>query len=477
MTGDPGRPAVLSPPYRTVLKPYGRALVDLARRRPEVVCLSGDLTRQCEVDLFQAEFGDRFIHAGMAEANMIGVAGALARQGFMPFVHSFGVFTTRRPLDQIVNAVAYPGLPVRIVGFMPGVSSPGGPSHQAIEDVALMRAIPGMTVIDVADATQTAQAVAAMAGVPGPVYLRLKRGEIPVLFPRDHAFSLDRAQVLEWRGEEMGGGAQTTGGAGTRGGGVTTGGADTRGGALTGGGADTGGGPVTEGGADNRGGALTGGGAQIDGGAQTGGAAVHDGGGVSSGAGVSAGGGIRGAAGGGGITGGAAGAAITGGAGSGGIRPGSRAWPARPVPGSDVALLVSGMMVAPALAAARVLQAAGAATVVVNIPVIKPLDAATVLAVAGASTAVVTAENHSVVGGLGSAVAETLAEAGLGRPLRRVGLADTFAEGARTSAYLFTMYGLTTQHIVDTAWSVLGRPGSPPRVPPLPADAGEYAPV
>jgi len=78
------------PPYRTVLKPYGRALVELARRRPEVVCLSGDLTRQCEVDLFQAEFGDRFIHAGMAEANMIGVAGALARQGFMPFVHSSG---------------------------------------------------------------------------------------------------------------------------------------------------------------------------------------------------------------------------------------------------------------------------------------------------------------------------------------------------------------------------------------------------
>ena len=91
--GEPYRP-----PYRTVVKPYGRALVELARRRPEVVCLSGDLTRQCEVDLFQAEFGDRFIHAGMAEANMIGVAGALARQGFMPFVHSFGVFTTRRPL-------------------------------------------------------------------------------------------------------------------------------------------------------------------------------------------------------------------------------------------------------------------------------------------------------------------------------------------------------------------------------------------
>ena len=359
------RQAVLGPPYRTALKPYGRALAELARARPEVVCLSGDLTRQCEVDLFQEEFPGRFIHAGMAEANMIGVAGALARQGLMPFVHSFGVFTTRRPLDQIINAVAYPRLPVRIVGFMPGVSSPGGPSHQAIEDIALMRAIPGMTVIDVADATETAQVVAAMADVPGPVYLRLKRGEIPVIFPGDHRLSLDRAQVLEWRPEAAGGGAGIT---------------------------DSG-------------------------------------------------------------------------------------WTSGTAPSSDVALLVSGMMVAPALAAARVLQAAGAVTEVVNVPVIKPLDTETVLAVAAAAKAVITAENHTIIGGLGSAIAEALAEAGLGRPLRRIGLQDTFAEGARDSAYLFTKYGLTTQHIVDTAWSVLDRPGPTPRSPTLPVHAGEYAPV
>src|SRR5690242_10226264 len=319
---------VNTPPYRTVIKPYGRALVELARRRPEVVCLSGDLTRQCEVDLFQAEFGDRFIHAGMAEANMIGVAGALARQGFMPFVHSFGVFITRRSLDQIVNAVAYPRLPVRLVGFMPGVSSPGGPSHQAIEDVALMRAIPGMTVIDVADATETAQVVAAMADVPGPVYLRLKRGEIPVIFPADHRLSLDRAQVLEWRGEEIGGGGPTRGGAGTVGGGVTSGGAQTLGGAVSLGGAQI------AGAADTEGGAVTRGGAQIAGLADT------EGGGVSAGGGVSGGGaGIRG---------------------EGWTSVSGTAAPC------DVALLVSGMMLAPALAAARVLRAAGAVTVVVN---------------------------------------------------------------------------------------------------------------
>ena len=442
---DLSRQAVLGPPYRTALKPYGRALAELARTRPEVVCLSGDLTRQCEVDIFQDEFPDRFIHAGMAEANMIGVAGALARQGLMPFVHSFGVFTTRRPLDQIVNAVAYPRLPVRIVGFMPGVSSPGGPSHQAIEDVALMRAIPGMTVIDVADATETAQVVAAMADVPGPVYLRLKRGEIPVIFPADHSLSLDRAQVLEWRGEAMDGGAQTTGGAGTDGGGVTSGGAQTSGGAVSAGGAQIAGAADTTGGGHHTGGALT------SGGAQTTGLADTSGGGVSTGGGVSSGGA--------------------------GIRDGGWSSTSGAAPSSDVALLASGMMVAPALAAARVLEAAGAVTVVVNIPVIKPLDTETVLAVAAASQAVITAENHTVIGGLGSAVAEALAESGLGRPLRRIGLQDTFAEGAKDAAYLFTKYGLTTQHIVDTAWSVLHRPGPTPRSPTLPADVGEYAPV
>ncbi len=147
------------------------------------------------------------------------------------------------------------------------------------------------------------------------------------------------------------------------------------------------------------------------------------------------------------------------------------------VPGSDVALLVSGMMVAPALAAARVLRLAGIATVVLNIPVIKPLDTTTVLDVAAATQTVITAENHSTIGGLGSAVAETLAESALPRPLHRIGLTDTFAEGARTPTYLFRKYGLTTQHLIDAAWSALRRPGAPPRSQPLPAEEGEYAPV
>jgi transketolase len=331
------------PPYLTELKPYGRALLDLARRRDDVLCLSGDLTRQCEIDLFQAEIPERFIHGGMAEANMMSMAGALARCGHIPFVHTFGVFATRRPFDQIANAIAYPNLPVRLIGFMPGVSSPGGPSHQAIDDVALMRALPNMTVVDVADAVEVRQVVDAIVDVPGPVYVRLKRGEIPVIFDDDHALSLDRADVL------------------------------------------------TE--------------------------------------------------------------------------------------GTDVALFANGMMLGSALAAARTLGADGVSVSVVNVPVVKPLDTATVQGIAAEVKVVLTAENHSIIGGLGSAVAEAIAEAGLGRPLRRIGLRDTFAEGSLTGSYLFEKYGLSTQAIIDSAWSVLGRTSAPPVAPKVAADSGEYSPV
>ena len=326
------------PPYPTEVKPYGRALVNLARQRDEVLCLSGDLTRQCEVNLFQQELPERFIHAGMAEANMMSMAGALARCGHIPFVHTFGVFATRRPFDQIANAIAYPGLPVRIVGFMPGVSTPGGPSHQAIDDVALMRTLPNMTVVDVADAVEVRQVAAAVVDVPGPVYVRLKRGETPVIFGEDHVLRLGRAEVL--------------------------------------------------------------------------------------------------------------------------------------VPGGDVALFASGMMLAAALAAARALGEHGVSVSVINVPTIKPLDVATVQAAAAGARIVVTAENHTIIGGLGSAVAETIAEAGLGRPLHRVGLRDTFAEGSLTAPYLFAKYGLSTQALIGTIWSALGRPGRPPtRRPPPPRAA------
>jgi transketolase len=332
------------PPYSTVLKPYGVALVELARRRPEIICLGADLTRQTETDLFRDELPDRFINIGMAEANMMSVAGGLARAGRVVFVNTFGVFSTRRCFDQIAMSIAYPKLNVKIVGFMPGLSSPGGPSHQAIEDVALMRALPNFTVIEPADAIETRQAVAAIAAHPGPVYLRLKRGEIPVIFEDSHRLDLHRAQIV------VGG------------------------------------------------------------------------------------------------------------------------------EGCEVCIVASGMMLPAALAAARTLIENDVSVAVLNAPVIKPFDGATVLSMARGSRLVITAENHTIVGGLGSAVAEVLAEAGIPVPLRRIGIADTFAE-AGSREFLFAKYGLGTQDIVNAAWDGLKINRPPPLARVVELSPGAYAPV
>ena len=332
------------PPYKTVLKPYGEALLALAHRRPEILCLGADLTRQTETDIFRDAIPDRFINVGMAEANMIGIAGGLARAGHTVFINTFGVFCTRRCYDQIAMAVAYPDLNVKIVGFMPGLSSPGGPSHQAIEDVALMRALPNMTVVDPADALEITQAVTAVADHQGPVYLRLKRGEIPLIFEDDHRFELGRAQVI-FGGER-----------------------------------------------------------------------------------------------------------------------------------SEVCIIGAGMMIPAALAAARALEDNGVPATVINAPVIKPLDKATVVAAAHKSRIVITAENHTIVGGLGTAVAEALAEAGVAAPLRRIGIEDVFAESG-SREYLFSRYGLSTQNIINAVWQGLAINRPVPVAPVIETTPGAYAPV
>lgn len=332
------------PPYQITLKPYGQALLELARKRPEIICLGADLTRQTETDIFRDALPERFINVGMAEANMMGIAGGLARAGHVVFVNTFGVFCTRRCFDQVAMAVAYPALNVKIVGFMPGLSSPGGPSHQAIDDVALMRALPNMAVVEPADALEVRQAVAAISDRPGPVYMRLKRGETPIIFDDGHRLDLDKAQVL------MGSGS------------------------------------------------------------------------------------------------------------------------------SDVCIIAAGMMIPAALAAARVLESNQVAVAVLNVPVIKPLDAVTIVAAARHSRIVITAENHSIIGGLGSAVAEALAEAGLGVLLRRVGIADVFAESG-SREFLFQRYGLGTQNILDVAWRGLGLDRPVPSAPVIESSPGAYAPV
>jgi transketolase len=291
---------------------YGDALVSAARHDPRIVCLCADLPGPTETDLFQTELPDRYFEAGIAEANMIGMAAGLARLGQIPFVHSFCVFVTRRAYDQVANQVAYPKLPVKIAGFLPGLTTMLGVSHQAIDDIALMRALPNMTVIEPRGPDQLADAVTAALETPGPVYLRLLRAGASAATV-EHKPLRRAGEVLRR--------------------------------------------------------------------------------------------------------------------------------------GPDGTILACGLMVSAALEAAETLRKDGRDVSVVNMATLKPLDAALVVELARTTGIVVTAENHSIIGGLGSAVAETLMEAGVPAGFARVGIQDTFAEGG-TTPYLHAKYGLAAGDIV-----------------------------
>lgn len=293
---------------------YGEALLAAAQADPRIVALSADLTSATETDLFRDTLPGRFFQVGIAEANMIGLAGGMARQGDVPFVHSFSVFATRRCFDQIAMQAAYPNLPVKIVGFIPGLTTMLGPSHQAIDDVALMRALPNMTVIEPADMRQVAAAVRAAAAHPGPVYLRLRRPDGP---PPDPLPQL----------------------------------------------------PLVRGRLDL-------------------------------------------------------------------LRE-----------GRDGVIFASGVLCAAAESAAERLAAEGLSVAVANVSTLKPLDDEQVIALARRCGTVVTAENHSIIGGLGSAVAERLLEAGVHVGFQRVGVQDCFAEGGSTP-YLLKRYGLDADALV-----------------------------
>ena len=173
---------------------HANNLVRYAADKPEVVVFSGDLTGSTEVAEFRDTYPDRFFSLGMAEQNMLSWAGGMAREGFRPFLHTFAVFLVRRPYDQLAMSVAYPHLPVRLVGFLPGVTTPGGVTHQAIEDISLMRGLPNMTVIEVGDATDVESALDLTTDIDWPVYLRMLRGDLPRLFAEP--LELNRARVL-----------------------------------------------------------------------------------------------------------------------------------------------------------------------------------------------------------------------------------------------------------------------------------------
>jgi transketolase len=181
----------------TTPAPFGKALVDLGARRADIVGMTADLAKYTDLHLFAQAFPERFFQMGMAEQNLMGAAGGLAKAGLVPFVTTYAVFATRRAFDFIHQVIAEEDLDVKIACALPGLTTGYGPSHQACEDLALMRAIPGMTVLDPCDAVEIEQMVPAVAEHRGPVYMRLLRGAVPRVLDRyDYRFQLGKAQLL-----------------------------------------------------------------------------------------------------------------------------------------------------------------------------------------------------------------------------------------------------------------------------------------
>lgn len=295
-------------------KVHLKHMVKWAEDKPEVLVLSADLTSSTEVDLFRETYPERFFSLGIAEQNMLSFAGGLAREGFVPFIHTFAVFIYRRAYDQIAMSVAYPNLPVKMFGFLPGLISPGGATHQAIEDIAVMRSLPNLTILECGDATDVESVLDVAYSVPGPVYVRMLRGEIPRLFRRDDPMKLGQNRIL------------------------------------------------------------------------------------------------------------------------------SR--------GGDLALFTSGICTEEAIRVTEVLRKRGLEITHIHITTLKPFnDPAVLEAAQQARYGVITMENHSVIGGLGTIVAEVLAEKGVGKPLVRIGIQDTFAHGA-SRRYLMKECGIDAMALV-----------------------------
>ena len=301
---------------------YGQALEALGAARQDVVVLDADLSKSTKTNMFQNKYPERFFNMGIAEQNLMGVAAGFAAAGKVPFASTFAVFATGRAYDQIRNSICYPRLNVKIAATHAGITvGEDGGSHQALEDINLMRGLPNMTVLVPADGPEAYNAVMAAAEVEGPVYIRLGRSAVPTITDPDEAFVIGKGKCLR--------------------------------------------------------------------------------------------------------------------------------------EGADVTLIACGMMVAVALDAAELLAAEGVSAAVIDMSTIKPIDRALIGEWAGKTGAVVTAEEHNVIGGLGSAVAEVLA---LDKPvpMEMVGIEDVFGESG-TAAALVEKYGLTKEHIADAAKRAIAR--------------------
>lgn len=189
--------SIASEGQRTRAAPFGKALVELAAQRPEIVGMTADLAKYTDLHLFAQAYPERFFQMGMAEQLLMGAAGGIAKEGFIPFATTYAVFATRRAYDFMHQVIAEENLNVKIVCALPGLTTGYGPSHQAGEDLAMMRAMPGMTVIDPCDAHEIEQAVPVIAAHAGPVYMRLLRGQVPlVLDEYGYRFELGKAKMI-----------------------------------------------------------------------------------------------------------------------------------------------------------------------------------------------------------------------------------------------------------------------------------------
>lgn len=301
---------------------YGEALAELGAVNNDIVVLDADLSASTKTNVFKKAFPDRHFNVGIAEQNLIGVAAGLAATGKIPFASSFAVFATGRSFEQIRNSVCYPRLNVKIAATHAGITvGEDGATHQANEDVAIMRSLPNMSVVVPADAAETKAVIKWAAAYDGPVYIRMGRSKVPEIFDDSYQYRFGKGIVLQ--------------------------------------------------------------------------------------------------------------------------------------DGVDVTLIAMGIMVAKAQEAAKQLEKEGISAAVVNMSTIKPIDAEMITDCAKKTGAVVTCEEHTIMGGLGSAVAEVLGEY-CPVPLTRVGMNDVFGESG-TPDELLVKFGLTAEHIVQAAKAVIAR--------------------
>ncbi len=301
---------------------YGEVLAELGAENADVVVLDADLSGSTKTAVFAKKFPERFFNMGIAEANMVGTAAGLAAGGKIPFVSTFAIFAVGRAWEQMRQSVAYPKANVKIVATHSGVTvGEDGGSHQSIEDIAITRAVPNMTVIVPADGEETRQAIRAAAAYKGPVYVRLGRNKVPTIFGDDYRFAIGKGVQLR--------------------------------------------------------------------------------------------------------------------------------------EGADLTFVATGLMTAQVLLAAEQLAKVGISARVVHLATIKPLDEEIIVAAARETGAIVTAEEHSIVGGLGGAVAECLAER-FPAPLVRVGIKDRFGTSGKAEE-LLKYFGLMPEDLVAAAREVLAR--------------------